>query len=247
MRALFTKWKTWACLCLVAVLTLLLWRPVQQARNVAAVQNCLQRGWEVTFGTEGCPASLPKFIDSAADDFFSRIFVATRGYDGSQPAPTRNRDIIYQERFRALFRDPIDEIHIYDPEAFRGDLGAALARFPRLRRASVFESESLPTEAEWTRLCMWLRSFPHLEEIELGGAWVTDAAIAPLAKHPQLHTISIAGGRLTAECTKTFASMPHLTRLHIEGQIPEDENWLSPDERKAMSAALPAVTIEFPK
>ena len=60
------------------------------------------------------------------------------------------------------------------------------------------------------------------------------AAIAPRAGHPQIRTVSINSGRLAGECTKTFASMPRLTNLHIENQLFEGEVWLTPERKQAM-------------
>jgi hypothetical protein len=86
---------------------------------------------------------------------------------------------------------------------------------------------------------------PRLQELELGGEWLTAAAIAPLAGHPQLRSITISYGRLTEGCTKTFASIPHLAELHIGEQIYEGDVWLSPASRTAMRTALPNVDLEL--
>jgi len=245
-----SKLKTWFWLFLLAAVALFLWSCIQRVSAVAAVQDSLNRAWEIHFNAGGCPAILPEYLDGKVQDFLDDKFESTAGYDdgGSLPAHTRNHAEIHIERFRAFFRGSISDISIYDPQAFRGDLGTALARFPELRRVSVDGCIGpYPTEADWTLLCTRLRSFPQLKEIELGGTWVTDAAIAPLAGHPQLRTISINSGRLTADCTKTFRAIPRLTKLHIEVQIHNDgEAWLSPEDQKAMSSALPAVSIELP-
>jgi hypothetical protein len=240
------------CVFLTATLALLLWVPIKTALDVAAVQNAVQRDWEISFWSPSAPsikpAVLPASLNAEANDFFARIFASTRGYDGSQPTKTRNRDIVARERFHALFRGSIQDVHIYYFEAFRGDLGAALARFPDLRRVTVIDNEQdLPTESEWTLLCTRLRTIPHLEEIEIGGAWVTDAAIAPLAGHPALHTLSISFGRLTASCATTFTSLPRLSKLNIGEQIHDGDDWLSPASQAAMSATLPQVSIDFPR
>ena len=235
---------------MIGVLALLLWSPVQTAIDVAAVQNAVQRDWEISFGYssgQGKPAGLPASLDSAANSLFGRVFAGTKGYNGTQPTKTRNRDIVSHERFRALFRGQIRDIHIYYFEAFRGDLGAVLARFPELRRVTVFENEpNSPTESQWTLLASRLRALPRLEEIELGGAWVTDAAIAPLAGHPGLRVVTILDGRLSPECTKIFVTMPRLSKLHIEGQRYEGDTWLAPTDEKMLRTALPRVTIEVP-
>lgn len=225
------------------------WFVVRRTGDIAAVQDSLDRAWEISFWGGGeqdrRPRMLPEGVDRFVDSTLQDIFWDTSGY-GPPPAYTRNRAEIHHDRFQALFRKPIDEIHIYYPESLRGDLPAALARFPRLRRFTLYENEPLyPTKVEWTRLCTALRSFPNLEEIELGGAWITDSAIAPLAGHPRLRVVEISGGRLTAKCTETFASMPNLTKLHIEEQMWGGNTWPSAAEQEAMRVALPKVTLKL--
>jgi hypothetical protein len=220
--------------------------------DVAAVQDAVQRDWEINFDRSNGsdpPSRLTVFLDSAAVSFFDRILGKTHGYDGSQPVKTRNRDIVFHERFRALFRPPIEEVTVYDFKGLCGDLGAALARFPKLRRVELYCGEELsgPTEADWAQLCTRMQSFPHLEEVELGGAWMTDAAIAPLAGNPHLRKITISCGRLTAKCANTFASIPHLAELAIEDQSYGGNTWpWEEDDKEAIRSALPAVSITFP-
>ena len=186
------KPKTWFWLFAIAAAALFLWSCIERVTSVAAVQNSLERAWEIDFNAGGCPASLPTVIDDKVYDFLFDRFPDKNG-------ELLNRDIIWHERFRALFRGPIRDIKIYEPDAFRGDLGVALARFPELQRVSVDGSvgENYPTEANWTLLCTRLRSMTQLKEVELGGTWVTDAAIAPLAGHPSLRIILINNGQLT--------------------------------------------------
>jgi hypothetical protein len=232
-----------------AVLLVLLFLSIQRIMDVAAVQNSVRRDFEIGFGQSDSirPPVLPKLLDDAAESILTRLFKDRLSYNRDWPPHSTVRQIIYQERFRALFRGPIRELHVYYCEAFTGDLGAALSRFPNLRSVTVFENEpDVPTEADMALLCKRLRTFPHLEELELGGSWVTDAAIAPLAGHPKLKSVTISYGRLTAGCVKTFSSIPHLTELHIGEQIYDGAAWLSPEDQRAMSAALPGVTIEFP-
>jgi hypothetical protein len=219
--------------------------------DLAAVQSTVQRDWEISFGYStgpDKPALLPARLDSAADDFFYRILGHTRVDDGSQTAHTRNRDVIYRERFRAFFRGPIQDVHIYDFEAFQGDLGAALARFPDLRRFTAWavDSDIHPTEAEWTQLCTHLRALPNLEEVEIGGIQLTDRAIAPLAGHPQLRRLSIVAGRLSPSSAATFATLPRLIKLQLGEQAHEGDAWLSAAEQAAMTATLPHTEIVSP-
>ncbi len=248
MNALLLK-KTCLWLFLLGILALFCWPAARRNSNIKAVENAIDRDWEISFDRTGShPASLPSFVDSAAKTWFDWRYAATGGYDGSQPVKTRNRDSVYYERFQCLFRDPIEYINIGYPETFRGDnLGAALARFPELRFFGVFENEDTgPGESEWTALCRRLRALPRLEEIELGGSWITDAAIEPLGGHPNLRVVTILEGRLTPGCAKTFSTIPHLATLHIEWQRHDGDTWLTPEEERTMKAALPGVTLEVP-
>jgi len=251
MRVRLPKRKTWVGTFLFTMLALVLWIPVQRVFDVAAVQNAVQRDWEISFGyplRTGAdkPEWLPATVDDRAYDFLFEHFERKSPGEGGRSAQRENRNVIYWERFRVLFREPIREIHVYDFEAFRGDLGAALARFPHLRRVTVFTMEESPAESEWTLLCTRLRTLPELEEIEIGGYWLTDAAIAPLAGHPQLRSITIPYARLTVGSAPTFASMPRLSKLHFDEQVEEEDASLLHENQAAMSAALPAVRIDFP-
>ena len=238
----FRKPKIWICLFVALSLALLLFVPVKRALDVAAVQNAVQLDWEIGFYDSSrahMPSMVPARVDDTVWDFLSWIHYK-RGYE------KRNRREVNYQRFLALFRGSIEEINVYNFEAFCGDLGAAFARFPDLRRVKVFDDEPhFPTESEWALLCARLRALPNLEKIEFGGSWLTDAAIDPLAGHPSVRRICILRGRLTAECRVTFASIPHLSELHIEGQIHEGDKWLSQENRDAMIATLPNVSVEL--
>jgi hypothetical protein len=181
------------------------------------------------------------------ENTLQRVFDSTRGYDGSGPAVKFNRDDIHLERFYGMFRNPIDFIGIYYPEHFRAnELGAALARFPHLRKFEIVENEQLgPTEADWTSLCVHLRALPKLEEIELGGYNLTDAALAPLAGHPGLQRIMITFGDITPACTGTFTRIPHLRVISL-GTRYGDAMFFKQGERDAITQALPGVKLEFP-
>ena len=225
-------------LIFLAALGLLLWQPIQQARAVAAVQDSLDRAWEITFGDQDKPIALPDWLDDKTSEVLTRIF----RYDPD------NRYSIHRARFRSLFRGPIEFIGIYYPENIRGDLGATLRRFPHLRRFTFFENEDdFPTEADMTLLCTRLRSLPKLEEIELGGGQLTDAALAQLAGHPGLRTVEISFSQLTPACAATFATMPRLTSLIIGQVIPANPGplELSEKDKDAIRTALPHVKIEF--
>jgi hypothetical protein len=186
-----------------------------------------------------------------------RLFEDKHGYGSSPLGPTggpkgRNIDSIYRDQFRSLFRGPLESIHIYYPEGFRGDdLGAALARFPKLRDFGVFENDSgRPTEADWIKLCARLRRLSDMEKLNMGGEELTDSAIAELSGHPGLRVISISYCFLTTRCATTFATMPNLTELNLEKPLPHDASAIEPWEfsqkdRENMTAALPKVRVGF--
>jgi hypothetical protein len=224
-------------LVLVAFLTLagLLWGPVEQARNVAAVQDSLKRGWEINFGSHDRPSRLPEWLDELLRPLFYKI----------EPSDM-DRGSIYHERFHSAFRGPIEFIGIKYSMGFHGDeLGAALARFSHLRRFAIIEdAEDVPTEADWTALCARLRSLTQLEQIELAGALLTDAAIAPLKGHPGLQRLNLSGSKVTPACLATLETVPHLSHLDLK-YLSEPSGTFSQKDQDAMRAALPGVEIEF--
>ena len=223
----------WIALLLCLLAGLFSWRGVQRVCAVAAVQNSVQRNYEITFESEDRPASLPALIDSGVNWMLQHLFASTTG--------SSNLDIIYQERFRAFFRGPIHYISIYEPHAFLSDPGAALARFPNLSHVEVdCDGGTSPTESQWSLLCTRLRSLPDLEEVGLGGDYLNDACIAPLAGHPRLRCVTIESGQITVKSLSTFSSMPQLSKLLIG-----DER-LTTDVANALKAALPKVKTVFP-
>lgn len=214
---------------LFAGLGALLWGPIQQARSVAAVQDSLE-SWHVTFQNEEPVEWMSYSVDRAAYRLIDRLGLRT---------PDRGTED-YHERFRSLLRGPIENIEIYDPVRIRGDLGAALARFPRLRQLRMVDDGYDVTDADWTKLCRSLRQLPGLEELQLSSSNLTDAAIAPLAGHPRLRIFSFRIHRLTPSSLSTFASLPSLKSLYLGSEF-------DPKETQAFIAALPSVQVEFEK
>jgi len=248
MNARFPK-RACVSLFVLGFLWLFVLPAARRNSDIKAVEDAVDRDWEISFDqTDARPRRLPPFLDGWAEAWFDWRYADTYGYDGTQPVKTRNRGVVYHERFRCLFRGPIETINIGYPEKFRGDtLGAALARFPKLRFFAVVELEDTGlAESEWTLLCMRLRVLPQLEEIELAGPTLTNAAVAPLAGHPNLRVVTILDGRLSPGCIETFSTMPKLTTLHIEGQRYDGDTWLTPDEEAMMRGRLPSVTLEVP-
>ncbi|RBP46212.1 hypothetical protein DES53_102598 [Roseimicrobium gellanilyticum] len=209
--------------------------------RVAAVQNALQRNWEIRFEKDGKPDAMPKFLDDKVQELLGH----TENRWGEQ-IPC----VVFRERVRAMFRGRIDEIHIYYPEDIRGDLGAALLKFGELRKLVVFENEEhLPAEASYKLLCQRLRSSKNLEELELGGGQITSDALAPLAGHPKLRRLNISGSyRLTVDVLETFKTLPALATLEIEDIYgPAEEEWKSPALHAQFREALPGVTLTLPQ
>lgn len=248
MKTRLLKPKLWAALLIFAFVCLLLWPPIHQVIAVAAVQNSVDYGWVITFGSGTVPAGLPVSVDSAVEDLIGRMFAQTAHYTGAYPESTLRRDIIYHERFRAFFRGPIRGICIDSPGGFRGDLGAALARFPDLRGVYIADlGQSQPSEADWKLLFTRLRALPDLEEVALRGNMITDAALAPLSGHPGIKYLTLNYGNLTDKSIQTFASMPNLRELEFEGVPNGDIEWPGPESEKAIIAALPNVKVEIRK
>jgi len=242
------KKRTWTLLIVATVSLILLCIAIRQMLDVAAVQDAVQRDWEMAFTHTSDekfvrPKLLPKFIDDAADHYLIKRY--------PDPSDFQNhvsyRYSVYHERFRAMFRGPIREIGIFDPEGFRGDLGAALLRFPGLRVVEVHDLNTpIPSEKEWELLCRRLRELPDLETLHLKGQWITDAAIAPLSTHPRLRSIAITWGTangLTPACLKTFASIPNLNELNIVGQNAPDGAWLTAEVQAELATARPGIKI----
>ncbi len=237
-----------ACLWLLVVAfpVVVISLAVQRNYDIKAVEDALDRDWEIVFNNPLPPATLPRNIDAAAWEWLSRRYAATAGYDGTQPPKTRNRADVYHERFHCFFRGPIRSINIGYPEQFRGDaLGAALARFPRLRSFSIDEDKTPIAESEWAQLCRRLRALPQLEELYLHGPTLTETALAPLAGHPHLSTITIEEGRFTPACSRLFATMPQLKTLSLFPTY-DGDTWLTAEEAAALRTALPGVKVNVP-
>jgi hypothetical protein len=248
------SWKWFAGIALVLIIVLG-WAAAQRIADVAAVQDAVERDLEVGFGeppaTWDKPPVLPAWIDEPVTKWIERRYgqvYVNKGQDVPGHQSSWPLGPVYQERFRALFRGPIHNIHIAVPLRIRGDLGGALARFPMLRRVALTEFDVDASEADWKLLFTRFHALPRLEELNLEGYTITDQAIAPLAGHPHLRRITINDGKLTVNSAKIFATLPHLEFLHIEGQY--DGNSLklpfTEEQKQAFATQLPRVTIELP-
>ena len=242
MKLRAVKIKTWLCWTLLLAIVLLCWAPIQRMLAVAALQNTLERAWDSSFNNGERPDLLPEWLETKVRSSLTERFSEPSAVTSSTPTYAYNRDVLFRERFRILFRGPIHTIEVWYPQAFRGDLGASLQAFPSLRRFKVYENDLLPTEDQWNTLCQRLRHLENLQQIELGGAQLTDAAISQLAHHPNLQTVAITYGALTPASAATFASLPRLTSLRLKDQ---GRNGLSPEDQQKIREALPKVQIEF--
>lgn len=127
-------------LFVVALLSVLGCLAVWRVTSVAAVQDSLERDWEINFNEGGCPRVLPARLDEAAQYLIWRLLGPER-----EPvffAEKANRDAVWRERVRALFRGRITAIEIYYPDRLRDDLGSALARFVSLHRLKIHNRAS---------------------------------------------------------------------------------------------------------
>jgi len=242
MNARLKSAKIWVGAFLLLMATLFAWVEVQRWYDVAAVQDVVERNWEITFGAEQRPALLPESIDTA----IYKYLVGKYDHEsGEGPRHTELQGYILHERFCALFRRPIQNIEIHYPEGVRGDVGAALQRFPGLRSVTLEEFNDMP-EANFKVLCAKLRRLSDLEELTLLGVPMTDAALAEFAGHPRLRSMTTSGGHFTAECAKTFASLPSLRRLELVTYDADGHVGLPPEIDNAIRAALPNVSLNPP-
>src|SRR5438067_1084114 len=100
MKMQLTKRKKWAGLALLGAFVLLLWFPIKRMMDVTAVQNAVARDWEITFNTSDRPAMLPAFVDSTVERLLRLVFASRDGgYHGTEDPKTRNRSLVYIERF----------------------------------------------------------------------------------------------------------------------------------------------------
>jgi hypothetical protein len=232
------KRSRWLIFATLAVLLLICVPFGWRYYRVAAVQDALVRDYEITFGSGERPSAMPKVLDENLEKFL----VGKRGIWNRV-----NPDIIYGERVRAMFRGNITEIHIYYHEGFRGDLGAALLRFPELKKLTVSETDS--HLADYKLLCLRIRELPELEEMELGGAHITSDALLPLAGHPKLRKLNISYSvLLTTDVLETLEELPALKILEV-GKIhgPDEKEWESPALLARFREALPGVTVTLPE
>ncbi len=226
----------------VAIVGLLAWRRIA---NVAALQDSLERDWEINFNGGTRPWAWPEFVDEAADSFIRRLIGPER--DPLFFREKGNRTEVWDDRLRTLFKGRITDIEIYYPGRLTGDLGSALARFPALRRLAIRNPDF--TASEWSYVFAGLQHLSHLEELEIGGEELRDTTIEPLANQPSLRKITIERGKLGNYCGQTFARLPKLSELVFEsdsiddGHDPHEAPF--PEIQKLIREDLPNVRVTF--
>lgn len=199
--------------------------------EVAALQNSLQRDWEITFNVNAKPQYLPAFLDELADQLLAKAYEASRG--------KRNRDSVYHDRFQSLFRGPIRKLEIYYPEDLYADFGAAISRFRQLGSLTIFENDGdRPSKEHWKAAFHAITQLPNLRELEIGGDRITSETLLALAGAPKLKKLSITYAKLNPGFMAVLPPLPALTELHVE-DIYRDEAALSTPNIAAGSAALP--------
>lgn len=213
--------------------------------SIAAVQNALERDWEISFDAGDRPKALPTTLDIAADDIIRRLL-------GPEPDPLflaqkPNRADVWHERFRGLFRGRITEMEIYYPGRLRDDLGAALRRFPALRRLKIQEADF--SASDWSYVFAGLHHLPHLEKLEIGGHALRDSTIERLANQRSIRKITITTGRLGTESVETFRRLPNLNELSFDSDTIDDGHASGerpfPEIQKIIRDALPKAKVEF--
>ncbi len=218
---------------------------MQRVAKVAAIQDALERDWEINFNDGGLPSVLPAFLDRAAENTIIRMLGPQR--EPLYFAEKANRETVWQERFRALFRGRITVMEIYYPGRLRADLGSALAQFPNLRRLEIHKPDF--SDNDWAGIFAGLHRLNRLEELEIGGYELRDSTIAGLADQPSVRQVSITIGKLSTECVETFRRLPRLTKLTFGTNVLDDgHNENDPPRRENQNLirnALPDVKVGF--
>ncbi|MEO8351267.1 MAG: hypothetical protein ABI680_06010 [Chthoniobacteraceae bacterium] len=218
---------------------------VRRVAKVAAIQDALERDWEINFNDGALPSALPTSVDCAAENAI--IWMLGPPRETLYFAEKANRETIWQERFRALFRGRITVMEIYYPGRMRDDLGSALAQFPNLRHLEIHKPDF--SDNDWPGVFAGLHRLHQLEELEIGSYELRDSSIRGLANQQSVRQVSITIGKLSTECVETFRRLPRLTKLTFGSTVLDDghdEN--GPPLRETQNLirkALPGVKVVF--
>lgn len=229
----------------VAALAACCYLAVQRVSNIAAIQDALERDWEISFNGDECPRALPHWLDDAAESLIRRVI----GPEPKRPflCQKLNRDIVWHERFRALFRGRITQIEVFYPGRLRDDLGAALARFSSLQRLVIHRPGF--SDSDWAYVFAGLHQLRHLEGLEIGSYELRDSTIEPLAGQASLRRVEVTLGKLGTGSIDTFSKLPKLIYLSLDtSAIDDGHEWpepVLPEIQQMFKQALPHVKIQF--
>jgi hypothetical protein len=172
---------------------------------IAAIQNSLQRDWEIQING-GKPRALPDSLDSGVSWILDQAFADTVG--------ERNRNEVIHERFTSLFQGRIHSLDIYNPYVFDEKLSNSIGRLGELESLEVVEPEDLypiPKPAV-TKLLESIRGLPKLKKLEIGTTWLHDEDLAILRGHPKLEILILNDCPITTKSFDTFVSLPQLKK-----------------------------------
>ena len=200
--------------------------------EVAAVQNSLQRNWEINFNSGGRPRFLPAFADNLAADALMKIYKADVG--------GRNRGSVYRDRFQSLFRGPIRNLEIYGPDVFDEHLATAISRFGQLEHFGLRDdSGNGSTEEAWESLLQSAARLPKLTELEISGGLLTSRALRKLDGASKLKKLTVEGA-LDGTCLDGIANLRELRELEITSWE-NDEGDATGFSSASLAAFLPAL------
>ncbi|RBP44645.1 hypothetical protein DES53_104467 [Roseimicrobium gellanilyticum] len=219
---------------------------IREIYLAAAIQNAIARNVEITLNDTSYE-SVPKVLDEV-------IQKSVEWYGEWTHASSNQRELYYYRITTPFRAGRLRNLGIYDPKNFDERLGDVIRRCRGLQSVEVLDwggwgSPPTPPESSWRSLCEALRTLPRLHTLGIGSEELTDAALAPLAGHPTLRTITMerVPMSITPESARTFASIPHLKELILgEPSRTTEEVWTEAAIAR-FRAALPGVSVTIPK
>jgi hypothetical protein len=228
-------------LVILTALVAFLWNPVTQAFRVAALRQCAggvgKLDSRLYLESDERPYRFVQWVAPVADGLIKKVPASQKAW--------ADRLEGYHQQFHFLFQPPIEGISVAGP--LKDDPGRVLARFPRLKRLVIYEksTETGMTGDEWAQLCRGLRACPQLAHLNMGGVHLDDAAIAELAGHPTLRSLSVHMGHLTPACTEALGTIPNLKEFYVSKGSNQSKAPVDPKHLATMSAALPHVRVQL--
>jgi hypothetical protein len=133
-------------------------------------------------------------------------------FSGHSGIPNTSRPL-----YECLIGNSVSAVVLSEVEP-TGRMAELAMEFPRLKSASIMEKHdgAHAPEVEWATVIHTVSTVRGLEHLSLYGREITDAALAPLAAHPNLRSIVLNSDRLTPACLTTIATFPQLRALYLE-------------------------------